>query len=947
MAERWYERLSKLLAHELSGRQPLILYASHPHFQQTNVIESMIGEGTGGVTEGLRRRIVLPLGATLAQSDHVIGHELVHAFQYDILGLGVNAVPLWFIEGMAEYLSIGPRDPQTAMWLRDAAIEDKLPAIDKLDDPDYFPYRWGQAFWAYIGGRWGDDAVGAMLRAVGSGGNRMGGDDPLAVIERATGMEHEALTAEWHAAIREMYGATAEGSADTGNGRGRQHVVIGGGEDRATMNVGPALSPDGTRIAFLSERSRLSIDLYLADATNGQIIRKLISTAVDPHFQSLQFLMSAGTWNPNGRELAVAAVRQGYPVLAIVDTERGRIAREIPFRELDEIFQPAWAPDGRRVAFAGQSGGVTDLYVHDLQSGQTTQLTKDVFADLQRAWSPDGSTIAFVSDRFSTNADTLAYGRYTLAVIEPGRGSAQRLGGDIAGNQTNPHWLPDGSTVAFISDATGRPEVYAVDRASGRISRVASARTGVAGITPLSPALAVAAKSERLAYSVFRDRGFDLHITDWPGTIAVQAGGRDLAQLPPANRRTSTVASLLSRPAQGLVSAGGFTAQPYRARLSLIDIGQQIGVASSGPFGSYVSGGIALTFSDVLGNHLVGTSFGVNGGLADASAQGLYVDRRSRWNWGVFGDRVPFLSGTVAAGFVQQDGQVVYRQDVDRLRQTYHQAGGFAAYPFSQATRVEFSATAQHIGFDREIRTTLADPVTGFVLDDFTTKLPTASSLTLFGTGAALIRDTAVFGVTGPLAGQRMHLDVMPTWGDLQLVNVTADFRQYFMPEALGAITFAGRLLHVGRYGGSGEDQRLLPLFLGYPELVRGYGIGSFDASECPPAATGCPIFDSLVGSRMVVVNAEIRAPLVGLFRGRLDYGQVPVDVFAFADAGVAWMQSESPAFAGGTRQWVKSVGGGARVNLLGFAVAELNMVRPIDRPGRGWIFVFNLRPGW
>jgi hypothetical protein len=126
----------------------------------------------------------------------------------------------------------------------------------------------------------------------------------------------------------------------------------------------------------------------------------------------------------------------------------------------------------------------------------------------------------------------------------------------------------------------------------------------------------------------------------------------------------------------------------------------------------------------------------------------------------------------------------------------------------------------------------------------------------------------------------------MPTWGDLQLVNVTADFRQYFMPDALGAITFAGRLLHVGRYGGSGEDQRLLPLFLGYPELVRGYGIGSFDASECPPAATG-----SLVGSRMVVVNAEIRAPLVGLFRGRLDYGQVPVDVFAFADAGVAWMQ--------------------------------------------------------
>jgi hypothetical protein len=87
MAERWYARLSRLLTHELTGRQPLILYASHPHFAQTNVVDSMIGEGTGGVTEGLRRRITLPLGATLAESDHVIGHELVHAFQYDISAL--------------------------------------------------------------------------------------------------------------------------------------------------------------------------------------------------------------------------------------------------------------------------------------------------------------------------------------------------------------------------------------------------------------------------------------------------------------------------------------------------------------------------------------------------------------------------------------------------------------------------------------------------------------------------------------------------------------------------------------------------------------------------------------------------------------------------------------------------------------------------------------------
>ena len=132
MAERWYARLSSIFEHQIQTRQPLVLYASHPDFEQTNVVGGMIGEGTGGVTEGLKRRVVLPLAGTLAETDHVLGHELVHAFQYDISAQrapgggsagGIEALPLWFVEGLAEYLSIGPVDPHTAMWLRDADAE--------------------------------------------------------------------------------------------------------------------------------------------------------------------------------------------------------------------------------------------------------------------------------------------------------------------------------------------------------------------------------------------------------------------------------------------------------------------------------------------------------------------------------------------------------------------------------------------------------------------------------------------------------------------------------------------------------------------------------------------------------------------------------------------------------------------------------------------------------
>src|SRR5574341_174566 len=164
MAERWYERLSRVLLHQLRGKQSLLLYADHPDFEQTNVVSGEISEATGGVTESLKRRIVLPLGASLAETDHVIGHELVHAFQYDVTGAGGGGsavlpgaarLPLWFIEGMAEYLSLGRDDPHTAMWMRDAVARDKLPNLSDLATPEYFPYRWGQAFRAFPPGTYG------------------------------------------------------------------------------------------------------------------------------------------------------------------------------------------------------------------------------------------------------------------------------------------------------------------------------------------------------------------------------------------------------------------------------------------------------------------------------------------------------------------------------------------------------------------------------------------------------------------------------------------------------------------------------------------------------------------------------------------------------------------------------------------------------------------------
>src|SRR5688572_25270851 len=215
LAERWYARFSRQLNHRLSKRQPLILDASHPHFEQTNVVQGFVGEGTGGVTELLKRRVVMPLAGPLAETDHVLGHEIVHAFQFSMTGHGgvtsagnvPNAIrlPLWFIEGMAEYLSVGPVDPHTAMWMRDAAKRDKLPTIRQLSDPDYFPYRYGQALWSYIAGRWGDEAVADALRAASRHA------DAERILEVVTGIDHKTLSADWHKAVKESFQVYIDG----------------------------------------------------------------------------------------------------------------------------------------------------------------------------------------------------------------------------------------------------------------------------------------------------------------------------------------------------------------------------------------------------------------------------------------------------------------------------------------------------------------------------------------------------------------------------------------------------------------------------------------------------------------------------------------------------------------------------------------------------------------
>src|SRR5262249_13160734 len=161
---------------------------------------------------------------------------------------------------------------------------------------------------------------------------------------------------------------------------------------------------------------------------------------------------SAGAWENDSRRIAIATVTGGRPAIAIFDAQSGRKEREIQIADVDEIINPTWAPDGHAVCFTGMSHGLTDLYVFDLNAAHLKGLTNDPFADLQPAWSPDGKRIAFATDRFSSNLTTLSIGAYRLAVIDPESGEIQQVRAFTSGKNINPQWSPDSAALYFISD---------------------------------------------------------------------------------------------------------------------------------------------------------------------------------------------------------------------------------------------------------------------------------------------------------------------------------------------------------------------------------------------------------------------------------------------------------------------------------------------------------------
>ena len=1008
MAERGYARLSKILNHDFRERKPIILYASHSDFQQTNALGGQgPGEGTGGVTDFQRNRAVQPFTGSYAEFEHVLQHEMVHQFQYDTwsrgrAGGGLSTLiainpPLWFAEGMAEYLSSGPIHPETAMWLRDASLEGKLPTIEQmtLDPYTYFPYRFGHALWSYIGERWGDEAVGAILKATLAGGID-------GAFRRTIGLTLDQLSTQWRDAVLKKY---LPEIGTRPKARAVAQALLTEKRSDGTLHLAPALSPDGSQVAYFSEKDFYFVDLYLAN-DSGKVKRRILKSGISSNYETYRFINSQANWSPDGKFLAFAAKRGARDVIVIVDVERNKEVKRIEVK-LNGVTTPAWSPDGQQLVFTGYDGGLSDLFVVRRDGSGLRRLTEDKYADLHPVWAPDGKTIAFATDRGpETNFKTLAIGNMRIAVYDLDTGSIELLDHMEQGKNVSPQWAPDGQSIAFVSDRNGVSNIFLYELREKSLYQLTDFYTGAQGITPLSPVLSWASQADRLAFVYFEKGKYDVYTLSNPRSlkrrpyerqapdssgllastapppadtsrslqvpeeVRPQVGeGGSIYRTPQGFRSSSevgrtgdstfvapplSVAALLDSAAFSLPDTSEFTVKDYRVRFSPDYVARpSIGYARDN-FGRGFFGGTAVSLSDILGNHQLIFAGYVNGRISEAQVLAAYANLSHRINWvaGISQDPYYFLEPSQIRVDDPVPGENTFVTNIRRL--VVRSAFGQAYYPISRFQRLEGSLRVANV--DDALLSILEpyNPVFGNATEDPTLETNNRPGVNYFQPSTALVFDNSLFGYTAPFYGRRYRLEYAQTLGDWKFSQITADYRRY--DGVLGPVVLATRLLYFGRIG---RDADRFRIFGGSTELIRGNTSGSYRRNECLNAndantQTGCAELDRLVGTQFGVASAELRFPILTPQFGFLPDGFPPIEGAIFYDIGLTWDENSTIRWnrvSGDDPTRIRTpsqtIGFSVRTNLFGFAVARVDYAIPQERRGVGGLWTFSLGPAF
>jgi Tol biopolymer transport system component len=878
MAERSYEMLSSRIGHEIEEKIPLILYASHNDFQQTNAIGGLIPEGVRGVTESFKRRVVLPMGGSMREFTHVLTHELVHAFQYDILQVGPTGSslrsmpPLWVMEGLAEYYSQG-LDAQTEMWLRDAVENATLPTVDELSSIyDIRVYRIGNALWQYIGTKYGDESVGRIFTGIPQSGGF-----PNALLD-VVGIDTGELSQSFSSFLEERYAGAESSDTEIALQPVTRHEGF-----YYNLNAVPAISRDGSRIAFISNRS-LYNDIYVVDVEGKNEPKRLVKGARSGSLEILRFLDTSLSWSSDGALLCFVAKAGKQDAVYLVDSSSGKVKKKIT-PELNGLMSPDFSPDGRSIVFTGISGGISDLYIYDLDEEVMLQLTDDLFADLGPRWSPDGKYIAFITDRGErTDEDRLLFGDDNIAVYDLESGKVN-IAVDTPADEGSPSWIEGGRKLLFTSEYEGRPAMFVLEMEDCSVSLLASVTPWVSGITRYTPSLS--GSDTNIALSAMDRGGWDIYL--FPST-----GSPEQEEiLVPVSADTGLIDHL---ELYDLLDGSEFEEEEYGITLEPDYLIGGIGFSSNLGF----QGASQLLISDMLGNHniIIGTRAYEDLGSSDFLIAYQNLAHRMNFVTSFYQFRNDF--GLFTAPDPDED-------EIEFLSQVYRGGAVLAGYPLDTFRRLEIGG-----GFTTVSEKIVTQSFLGFgeVEEE---NLGTAKYVT---GNLAYVMDNSIFGFTGPLSGRRVRYSVEKSFGDLEYTTLIMDYRRYFNINRRSLI--AQRAILAGSFGETPQIFRI-----GGPYTFRGNDYGD------------------LMGTRILILNTEYRFPLLYFLGPQLDFLQ---GVF-FWDMASAWERNLQPFTDGGRlgfhlNDLAAAYGAGVRLG-MGYLILKLDFAWETDLDSTGKNFVF------
>lgn len=194
-------------------------------------------------------------------------------------------------------------------------------------------------------------------------------------------------------------------------------------------DLAPDWSPDGSKIAFVSDRDGNN-EIYVMKADGSGVRRVTTNTAWD----------NQPSWSPDGTQLAFASERTGNREIFVVKAD-GSGARQLTFDPGPDIW-PEYSPDGDQLAFTRVGGDTSAVYTISVEGGSARKLTPDSLNAGQADWSPDGRRVVLINNHCATCGASDVFTMRTN-----GRGLT-RLTNDF-GNNLNPSWSPDGTSIVF------------------------------------------------------------------------------------------------------------------------------------------------------------------------------------------------------------------------------------------------------------------------------------------------------------------------------------------------------------------------------------------------------------------------------------------------------------------------------------------------------------------